>query len=165
MIIFIKLILLIIISILWRLGGWDKSKWSGYRDILVPIILGVYIGIEYHWLVGFFTIGAFQIIRLGYGAYDPEHDDKPSLLASITHDREGWINRGLVGLIYSMVGLIPLCIYWYSHDLITSHFIIKLCKYSTINLFIGGVLSKLKTRDVIIEPAIGAGIGLLIFLF
>jgi len=97
-----KILLIIICAGLWRLGGWEKAKWSGYRDMLVPIIIGGYYFFTLKWWVGLLTIGTFQIIRLGYGSYDPEHDDKPSLLAKITKDREGHIVRGLYGLITSI---------------------------------------------------------------
>ena len=158
-----KIPLIIIISILWRLGGTNRKAWC--RDVIIPIILGVYIGIIYHWLVGFFTIGAFQIIRMGYGAYDPEHDDKPSWLASLTHDREGWINRGAVGLLYGVSGLIPLFIYWLTQGLVTNLFIAKWISYCLINIFIGGLFCKIRAKDFIIEPAIGAGVATLLLIF
>ena len=158
-----KFLLLIIIALLWKMGGTNRKAWC--RDVIIPIIMGLYIGIAYSWIVGFFTIGSFQIIRMGYGAYDPEHDDKPSLLAKLTHDREGWINRAVVGLLYGVIGLIPLFIYWIHWGLVTDNFLMRWFMYCNINLFVGGVLCKLKARDIIIEPAIGAGVGSLLFIF
>lgn len=161
----IKCLLILLSALFWRLGGWDKAKWAGYRDVLIPIILGVYIGWQYHWLVGFFTIGSYQIIRMGYGAYDPEHDDKPSFLAKITHDREGWIIRGIVGFLYALCGILPLFIYRCTNDLVISTFLTKWFIYILINMVIGGLLCKLKARDYIIEPAIGAGVATVALLF
>lgn len=161
--IYLKIFIIVLIAYLWRLGGTNKKAWC--RDVLVPIILGGYIGINYSYLVGFFTIASFQIIRIGYGAYDPEHDDKPSLLAKLTHDREGWINRWIAGFLYGLAGGTPIFIYWYTQNLITNGFLIATLAYLLINMLIGGVLSKIRTVDFIIEPAIGAGVATLIFLF
>ena len=158
-----KIHLLIILSAFWRLGGTNKKAWC--RDVLIPIILGAYIGWTYNWVVGFFTIASFQIIRMGYGAYDPEHDDKPSWLASITHDRQGWINRAVVGLLYALCGILPLFIYWVTQGLVTNHFLTNWSIYMLINILVGGILCKLKARDIIIEPAIGAGVATLFWLF
>lgn len=161
----IKAIILISLAVLWRLGGWDKMKWSGYRDVLIPIIIGCYIGFNYGCLVGLATIAAFQIIRLGYGAYDPEHDDKPSFLASITKDRDGWINRAIAGALYVLVGLMPLMVYFCFNDVINDLVAQKYLACVAINMAIGGILCGIKTKDIFIEPAIGAGVGLIVFFF
>lgn len=118
----IKIILIVLCGILWRLGGWGKESgnpvpWKGWRVVLIPIILGVAIGlfIKDLWYVrvitGLASIASLNIIRIGYGNYDPEHDSKPSLLARITHDRNGWWIRAIAGALYVLVGYLPCAFY------------------------------------------------------
>ncbi len=118
----IKLILIILCGVLWYLGGWGKESgnplpWKGWRVVLIPIILGAAIGlfIKDHWyvrlLVGLANIASLNIIRIGYGNYDPEHDPKPSFLARITHDRNGWWIRAIAGALYILVGYLPYVFY------------------------------------------------------
>lgn len=161
--IIIKILLIILCGYLWRLGGTHNRAWT--RDVIIPIILGAYIGFEYHWAVGLLTIGSFNIIRMGYGAYDPEHDDKPSFLGQLTHDRDGWWIRGMVGALYGISGLIPLSIYWLSYGIFTQRFFIHWFAYILINALIGFIFCRLKAKDVVIEPAIGVGVGTLFFIF
>jgi hypothetical protein len=52
-----------------------------------------------------------NIIRIGYGNYDPEHDNKPSFLARITHDMNGWWIRAIAGALYVLVGYLPYAFY------------------------------------------------------
>jgi len=145
----LKFLLIILISICWRLGGWDKAKWSGYRDVLVPIIIGGYYFFTLKWWIGLLTIATFQIIRLGYGAYDPEHDDKPSFLGWLTKDRQGHIVRGLYGTITSTIGPLLYIIY-------SKHYIIYIL-YIIGNTILEVVLTKMKTKDIVHEPLTGAG--------
>jgi len=144
----IKIVIISICAILWRLGGWNKAKWSGYRDVLVPIIIGGYFFFTLNWWVGILTIGTFQIIRMGYGAYDPENDSKPSFLAKITKDREGYIIRGLYGLITSVIGSCFVIFY-------TKKYILYLL-YIIGNTILEVILTKKKSKDTIHELLVGA---------
>jgi hypothetical protein len=93
------IILTIVCAILWYFGGQEKS-WA--RDVIIPIIIGLYYAITRHWLLGLLLFGASNIIRMGYGAYDPVNDDKPSFLATLTKDRNGWWIRAIVGAMYGI---------------------------------------------------------------
>jgi len=158
----IEIFIVALCSVLWRLGGWDKAKWSGYRDVLIPIILGLWAGWEtYNWVIAISTIGTYQIIRIGYGAYDPTNDDKPSFLGFILKDTEGWKARGIAGLLYGLVGAFPLMlnkclVVGFSGSLVYFAYAIMIC-------VISGILSYNKAKDWVIEPAIGALVGSIVF--
>lgn len=118
----IKIILIILCGVFWRLGGWGKESgnpipWKGWRVILIPIILGLGVAwfikgnLLMRVIVGLTTIASMNIIRIGYGNYDPEHDNKPSFLAKITHDRNGWWIRAIVGALYVLIGYLPYTLY------------------------------------------------------
>lgn len=99
------------VSILWWLGG-GKASWA--RDIIVTIVIGIFVFLHHPtvvlWkdiIIGIATIGACNIIRLGYGAYDPVNDSKPSLLGKITKDKDGWWARCFYGAICGIVTFIP----------------------------------------------------------
>lgn len=62
-------------------------------------------------LVGLGSIALMNVIRIGYSNYDPEHDPKPSFLAKITHDRNGWWIRTIAGALYVLVGYLPYAFY------------------------------------------------------
>jgi len=141
-------ILILVIAVFWRLGGFDKARWSGYRDVLVPVILGTYLVFRHNLLTGIACGLALTVIRIGYGAYDPENDPKPSFLGSVTHDRGGWWIRGLVGILYVLVGLLPVVLYtrhWFGYVL-----------WAGVSGACGWILCRIRTPDIIIEPAIGA---------
>lgn len=114
--------LIVLCSILWFLGGWGKESgnpvpWKGWRVVLIPVILGISIVLFMHgaWFMrlvtGLATIASMNIIRIGYGNYDPEHDNKPSFLAKITHDRGGWWIRAIAGALYVLIGYLPYAFY------------------------------------------------------
>lgn len=92
--------LMALMAWLWYWGG-GKNAWM--RDILIPIIIGVFFCFKYGIIVGILTAGSCQIIRQGYGAWDPEHDDKPSFWAKVTHDRNGWWIRAIVGAEHGLI--------------------------------------------------------------
>lgn len=105
-----------IIAYLWFVGG-GKEAWA--RDILIPIIVGIIVFLRHpiydaltweNLLLSIAMIASCNIIRLGYGDYDPDHDDVPSLLASITKDKNGWWVRGLWGMIVGVISLIPIIV-------------------------------------------------------
>lgn len=118
----VKIILIALCGILWRLGGWGRESgnplpWKGWRVVLIPVILGAAIGLfmEDLWyvrlLVGLASAASLNIIRIGYGNYDPEHDNNPSLLAKIAHDRNGWWIRAIAGALYVLAGYLPYAFY------------------------------------------------------
>ena len=159
----IQIILIALGAFLWRLGGWSRAKWSGFRDVLVPILFGIYHIFASTWWVGLLTCGASNSIRIGYGAYDPEHDDKPSWLAKITKDRQGWKIRGIYGAITSFaIGLFP-AIYWvcFEHELII---LLWFVLYVIFNTALEVAINKLKLGDTMTELLNGAGRGLVLFL-
>lgn len=157
---------MILCGIAWRLGGMNKTAYC--RDVIIPIILGAFIGYELNgvlWqkiVIGILTIGSFNIVRIGYGAYDPEHDDKPSFLGGLLKDRKGYLTRSLAGLLYGIIGLLPLLVF----NIIGHHYIF-IVKYLGYSLFVAGIsylLSSLKAKDIIIEPLIGVAVTSIIFL-
>jgi hypothetical protein len=136
----IKIAFIILIAMLWRLGGWQKAKWSGYRDVLVPIFTGIWLGLALKvWWAAIPIAGAAQIIRMGYGAYDPEHDDKPSLLAKLTHDRQGYIIRSIVGAARALVVGLVVCFF-------AGHWFLLFGYVAQCGL-VGFLVSKLKLKD------------------
>lgn len=148
---------------LWYLGGGEPPKWARawMRDILIPILAGGTLALKYHhtwqeFLMCFLTVGTFQIIRLGYGAYDPEHDDKPSFLAKITHDRLGAINRAIYGALVGFVGLLP-------YEIITHHHL-HYVLYALGCSLTGFIVVKLKTNRYITDLNLGAAVGNVIIL-
>lgn len=110
--------LLIILVGLWVWGGQKKGR---IRDIGCPVVLGIALifKLQGDWMhkviIGIVTIAFAQIIRLGYGSYDPENDDKPSFLASIIKDRQGAIIRLAWGLLVGIFTPIALV---YTHSII-----------------------------------------------
>ena len=163
MIIILKVLVVLICAILWRLGGWDKSKWSGYRDVLIPIILGAFYAITYTWWIGLLVCGATNIIRMGYGVYNPESDKKSSFLAKITKDKEGWKIRGIYGAITSfMIGLFPTLYYAFN----VNHYqvLIVFVGYILLNATLEIYLNRTKVNPWITELSNGLGRSLIIFL-
>jgi len=150
----INIIALLLIIAFWLVGGQIKN---GLRDIPCPIILGLAIAIKL-WspvgcLLGFLTIGAAQIIRLGYGNYD-EHDNKPSLLASLTHDSNGWWIRLLWGLFVGI--LTPLFLITHLHF---SYLI-----YILTNTLTNFLISRLRLKVFLADTLVALAFGSLIFL-
>lgn len=87
-----------------------------------------------------------QIYAIGYG--------EDSFLWKISGGR-GWLARGLAGLMYGLLGSLPVFILTDDWGL---YFM-----YSIINFIIGSVLDYFKVKDEIIERCIGAGVGSLVF--
>lgn len=151
----VEVVLIGIMAVLWRLGGWGREDgnpvpWSGWRDVLVPFIMMIYFGVTAGWWPGFLTGGMANTIRIGYGSWDPEHDDKPSFLAKLTRDREGWRIRMIYGLITS------LAIGFFVIDDPVKYFV-----YVFINVAGEGILTKQKVFNVwVTEPLTGALKGL-----
>ncbi len=148
------LIILAIIAACWVKGG-GRQAWV--RDILVPIILALCLALKLKvwWL--FPALGAtYQTIRIGYGAYSPEDDPKPSFLASLTHDRSGeWI-RAIYGSIVATIGALPLLL---------GHFlgIWQYLGYIFLNITINYSVSKFKLPVTLTDILVGLGVGSLMF--
>lgn len=157
----IKIILIVLCGFLWCLGGWGKESgnplpWKGWRVVLIPIILGAAIGlfIKGHWymrvITGLASAASLNIIRIGYGNYDSEHDDKPSFLARITHDRGGWWIRAIAGALYVLIGYLPYALYsgrWW--------FYLLLAVVSAVTGFcVSRFRLKAKTADTIIGSTV-----------
>jgi hypothetical protein len=146
----IILILIIAIGIFWRLGGWDKAGWTGYRDVLVPVILGVWYGVVLVWWMGLIVFALANLIRMGYGAYDPEHDDEPSNLAMLTKDREGSLIRAIYGFITAFaIGIGPA---------VFTGCWIKFAFYVTFNVILEYALNRMRVKDYVQEFLIGSGV-------
>lgn len=145
----IKLITIISCIVLWVLGGQIKGR---IRDVPVPLILALYFAVTLKtwWL--FFVLGVtYQIIRLGYGNYDPVFDDKPSHLASVTHDRDGWWIRAIWGLLVSGIGAFPL-VFW-------GHIVLwKYILYVTVNVLANFSVSRFRLgvflTDILVSLAL-----------
>lgn len=153
------MIIILLCGLFWRLGGWDKAGWSGYRDVLIPLVIGIYASIKTeNYILGILLCGSFNIIRIGYGAYDPEHDDKPSWLAKITKDRKGAIIRGIVGVMYGLVGLSPA--FFMGHIIDVQNWLGYCFAIGALSY----ILCEVKAKDFIIEPVIGALVGCSILL-
>lgn len=144
------------------MGGWSKEDgnplpWSGWRDVCVPIVLSAWITFHFNLWLGVACGLTLNIIRMGYGNYDPITDSKPSLLGALTHDRNGWHIRGICGALYVLIGLLPLAIY-------THHWI----SYVLAALISGGVnwvLCRIKAPDWVIEPIVGATLAVIVIFF
>ena len=147
--IILKIIFVIACAILFRLGGWDKAKWSGYGDILIPLLIALYF-----W--NFWLFLTYLTIKLGYGSISPD-DDKPSFLAKLLNDHKGWKTRGIWGLLVATIGSLPLLLW---ARLSVLHYIY----YIILNSLINAGLSKLNAKDIIHEPAAGVCIGSIVFL-
>lgn len=154
--ILVKILLIVSCSILWRFGGESRFKWSGYRDVLIPVIMFFYYGFTTNWIIGFLTGGATNIIRMGYGAYNPEGDPKPSHLALLTKDREGWKIRGIYGAITSFfIGLFPFLYCFFIEDNFLA--LISFLVYIGINTSLEIILDKLNSN--VWPTELGNGLG------
>ena len=105
----IKIPIVLLVAYLWYVGG---SRHAYARDLFVPILIGIGIFLSTHQIiVAILSIATANTIRLGYGAYDTVNDDKPSLLAKITKDRNGWYIRALWAFIVGISTVLPrLCV-------------------------------------------------------
>ena len=148
----IKLALLLIICILWYLGGQWRGK---IRDIPVPILMGLGIWLATKsWLVGLISIGLWQIIRLGYGNY--EKGEKNSFLGNLTKDSQGAVVRALYGLIVALVGCLAVKI--------GNYITLPTCiAYIAGNTLIGYSVSKFRFNVIVTDLCVAGGIGSIIF--
>jgi hypothetical protein len=161
MIIAFSILLVGLIAWLWYEGG-GKNAWA--RDIIIPILVGVWFCFRSNWIVGIMTAGACQIIRLGYGAYDPEHDDKPSLLAKLTKDRNGWWIRAISGAIHGIFG--PLFIV--AQEIFIKHnpgaIAWKYPAFIAVNAFSNFLVCRLRCNRLVTDLVVGAVFALIVYL-
>ncbi len=151
-----KIIIVIVCAILGWLGGRDWGH-KMFRRAGVPFLLSLSLALYTKWWF-FFPIGIWLgfTIPIGYGAYDPENDDKPSFLASITHDRQGWVVRGLYGLIVALGTSVWLFCFGFVN-------LWALLGYLALNFGVGAILCALRSPAIVIEPLVYAGIANLVF--
>lgn len=157
-----EFLIILVSAALWRFGGWNKARWSGYRDVLIPILYGIFFIFTANLWIGLLTCGATNTIRMGYGAYDPVNDDKPSWLAKMTEDRTGNIIRPLYGIITSFaIGMFPTfsAVWLNGHFGMMAFFVI----YIVINASLEYVLNRFKVNVWPTELLLGAGRALIIF--
>jgi len=141
------------IVVFWILGGQIKG-WL--RDIPVPILMGIGIYLTTKsWLVGLLSIGFWQIIRLGYGNYEP--GQKNSFLGNLTHDRKGWYVRAIYGFIVALVGCGALI--WLKFLPVP-----KVILYIAYNTIIGYSVSRLKLEVIPTDILVSSGFASLLFL-
>lgn len=146
----IKLSIVVLIVILWRIGGWIKGS---IRDVPIPIILALYFAWVLKWWM-FFPVGLLaNVIRLGYGEPSPD-DDKPSFLGCIF--RVGWLIRLVYGLTISTSVALPIALHTQSW--------LGFYLYVGANTVVNGVLCYFKAKDCVIEPIVGATYASVVFL-
>jgi hypothetical protein len=87
-----------------------------------------------------------QIFSIGYG--------EDSLLWKLSGGR-GWLARGLAGLLYGVLGSLPVFCVTHNWGLYAI--------YSLANFAVGATLSYYKVKDVIIERVIGFTVGSLVW--
>jgi hypothetical protein len=125
--------------------GGDGQKWA--RRYVLPAILALFCALFTQTLWLFFALYAtMQIYAIGYG--------EDSFLWKISGGR-GWLARGLAGLLYGVLGSLPLFIVTHDWGLYAI--------YSIFNFAVGALLDYFKVKDVIIERCIGAGCGSIVF--
>ncbi len=155
---YINLAILLIIYILWLLGGQKKGR---IRDIGVPVLLAFYFAIFYKWWL-FFAIGATaNIIRLGYGNFEEGEDN--SAIADFLNtvcgikDKAGVIIRTIWGVLVGIVLPLPLLIGGY---LIWWRY----CLYIALNALIGYLVTKLRLPVILADILVATGVCSIIFL-
>lgn len=144
----IHLIFSAIVTPLWMIGD-HKQAWT--RDLIIPFLVGGILILaepfEKLWiniLVGICTAGACNIIRSGYGAYDPINDDKPSLLGYWTKDTDGWVIRAVWGGLTAIISCLPYVIA--SIILKQPINIAKVLLFSVLFSFICFIISRLRSN-------------------
>ena len=149
----IRLIFLLLICFSWILGGQFKGR---IRDVGVPILIGLIIWLKAKSLVvGAISVGFWQIIRLGYGNWSPEDDDKPSFLARLTKDRNGWWIRAIYGTVASSVGALPLLLFNRLNP-------IPYIGYILLNGVVGFCVSRFKLNVYLTDTLVAIGLGSII---
>ncbi len=150
-----ELLCIAVIVACWVVGGQIKGR---IRDIPIPVIIALFAAFKMAWWM-FFIVGAtYQMIRLGYGNYDPENDPKPSFLAKITHWREGYKIRALWGLLCGLAA-IPVAIY--HNNFISTVLVVG---YVALNVAVNYLVSKKKMGVLVTDILVGATLGSIIII-
>jgi hypothetical protein len=162
----IDFIALAFIVVFWCVGD-HKNAWV--RDWLIPFIVGICVFLHHpldEWsrdlLLAFLTAGACNIIRFGYGAYDPINDDKPSLLAQLTKDKGGWWIRAIWGFVVGMICFIP-AIWMLGGPYIAGWITLKAGLFATQLALICFAVTRLRWSVTPTGIAIGLSFGSIIF--
>jgi len=138
-----------VICAFWVAGGQGAKK---VRVVGIPLILAISLALIYKsWLVGLLVAILGQFYRVGYGNYSPEDDDHPSFLASMTHDRDGWWIRAIVGGLYGLVAL-PLFMLGFINLLVFGGYIV-------LNILVGYCVSRFRLPVYPADIAVGLGIS------
>jgi len=149
-----------LIAWFWYLGG-GKHAWT--RDILIPIVVGLFICFKINIYTGILTAGFCQIIRMGYGSYDPINDDKPSFLAGILKDKQGWWIRAVCGFMYGAIA--PLAIMFFRCIMtISVEWLVAYYSYIALNVGADFAVSRFKLNRLATDLIVGAVFGLIVFL-
>lgn len=155
----IKIAAFMLCIVLWILGGQIKGR---IRDVPVPIIIALVCAIALNtwWL--FLVVGAcMQIIRCGYGNYDPD-DDKLSHLAQLLaffglKDTDGWWIRLAWGLLVGIVGGLGLFLCYFIG-------IIDYIVYIAIVSVASFLVSRWRFPVLLTDTLVGASVASLMFL-
>ena len=142
---------------LWIYGGQKKGR---IRDIGAPIALGVGIIPTLHGgdyfkmiIVAVLTIALANSIRCGYGNFSPEDDDRPSFLASITHDRQGAIIRLIWGML---VGAITPLALLFTGYLAFPSYIAYIVTNAAVNFSVSKFRFPVMLADICVAGAFGS---------
>jgi len=148
--IYLQLAILLVCAELWYQGGQPKRAWM--RDVLLTIIAGTWIGWRTVWWIGILSIGSFNIVRVGYGI--PDATDEGSFLGRLF--KKPWLTRGVAGLLYGLVGLLPYVIY--------THSVCIYIGYAIANAIVNGMGEALAIHHKVWDRVRGLTIGLLTFI-
>jgi len=133
----IKIIIVILSAILFRLGGWKKNA---YRDIGIPLLLALY-----YW--NWWLLLSFSVIRCGYGI--PDSTDTGSFLGRIF--KTAWATRGVWAFLVSGIGALPLVIY--------THHYLSYIVYISLNTLTNAILGYFNAEVNLHEITAGACLG------
>jgi len=158
------MILIIILTIAfiacWIAGGQIKGR---IRDIPCPLILalGITLSISatplHRIFIGIALAACWQIIRLGYGNYNPISDPEPSFLAKITHDRHGWWIRAIYGFLAASIGPIALVVGKHLPIWVWGLYVVG-------NAAIGYLVSRLRLPVFLTDVCVSTGLVSILFL-
>lgn len=156
-----------IVTVLWCIGD-HRQAWA--RDLIIPFLVGGIVILaepfEKLWinaLVALCTAGACNIIRFGYGAYDPVNDDNPSLLARLTKDSDGWVIRTLWAVITAIISCLPVIV---SSILLKEYAcIVRAAVFTVLFAFVAFMAVRLRSNVLWTGIVIGFGYSLISFVF
>lgn len=163
----IHLIFIAIVTVLWCIGD-HKNAWA--RDLVIPFLVGgiLFLAEPFSllWInlaVAVATAGACNIIRFGYGAYDPINDDKPSLLGKLTKDTDGWIIRTIWGAVVGIVSCLPYSI----ASVMTGNAInlVRVVIFTVLFSFVAFIVCRLRFGVLQTGICIGVTYSLISFVF